>query len=65
MENILDAILFAVLVASGGLGLTSLAMFFLAAPTDDSEVRQRQRFEFTFFGVAGLVIMFVMWYAIS
>ena len=65
MENIFDALLFAVLVAAGGLGLSSWLMFFIPADTDDREVIQRQRFENIFFGLAGIIIMLVMWYAIS
>ena len=65
MENILDALLFAVLVAAGGLGLSSWLMFFIPADVNDREAVQRQRFENIFFGLAGIVIMLVMWYAIS
>lgn len=65
MENIFDALLFAVLVAAGGLGLSSLLMFFIPDADADREARQRQGFENLFFGVAGIVIMLVMWYAIS
>ena len=65
MENILDALLFAVLVAAGGLGLSSWLMFFIPADVNDREALQRQRFENIFFGLAGIVIMLVMWYAIS
>jgi hypothetical protein len=65
MENIFDALLFAVLVAAGGLGLSSWLMFFIPADTDDRQTVQRQRFENIFFGLAGIIIMLVMWYAIS
>lgn len=65
MENIFDAVLFAVLIAAGGLGVTSLLMMFAPADSDESEVVQRHYFESLFFGVAGLIIMLVMWYAIS
>lgn len=65
MQNIFDALLFAVLVAAGGLGLSSLLMLFIPADTDDQQAVQRQRFENIFFGLAGIVIMLVMWYAIS
>ena len=65
MENILDALLFAVLVAAGGLGLSSWLMFFIPTDADDRETIQRQRFENVFFGLAGIIIMLVMWYAIS
>lgn len=65
MENIFDALLFAVLVAAGGLGVSSLLMFFIPSDAEDKEVRQRQGFEYTFFGIAGIIIMLVMWYAIS
>lgn len=65
MENIFDALLFAVLVAAGGLGLSSWLMFFISADTDDRQAVQRQRFENIFFGLAGIIIMLVMWYAIS
>lgn len=65
MENIVDALLFAVLVAAGGLGLSSWLMFFIPANTDDRQAVQRQGFENLFFGLAGLIVMLLMWYAIS
>ncbi|MGM0524898.1 hypothetical protein [Idiomarina seosinensis] len=65
MENILDALLFAVLVAAGGLGLTNLLMFFIPSGAEDKEVIQRQRFENVFFALTGIIVMLVMWYAIS
>lgn len=65
MENILDALLFAVLVAAGGLGLSSFLMFFSSSAKAEKEVVQQQRFENVFFGIAGIVVMLLMWYAIS
>ncbi|WP_404402355.1 hypothetical protein LG288_04230 [Idiomarina seosinensis] len=65
MENIFDALLFAVLVAAGGLGLSSFLMLFSSTTATEKEAVQRQRFESVFFGVAGLVVVLLMWYAIS
>jgi hypothetical protein len=42
-----------------------LAYVFIPADVNDREAVQRQRFENIFFGLAGIVIMLVMWYAIS
>lgn len=65
MENIFDAILFAVLVATGCLGLASWLMLFAIDKSEPAEVKQRSVFEYGFFGVTGIVTMLVMWYAIS
>ncbi|MDV6315479.1 hypothetical protein [Idiomarina sp. HP20-50] len=65
MENIFDAILFAVLIAAGGLGLSSWLMLFGIDKSQPAEVKQRSVFEYGFFGLAGIIIMFLMWYAIS
>lgn len=65
MENIFDAILFAVLVAAGGLGLSSWLMLFGIEKSAPAEVKQRSIFEYGFFGLTGIIVMFVMWYAIS
>ncbi|MCP1339751.1 hypothetical protein NJR55_09105 [Idiomarina sp. M1R2S28] len=65
MENIFDAILFAVLVAAGGLGLTSWLMLFAIDKSEPAEVKQRAVFENGFFGLAGIVVVLLMWYAIS
>ncbi|RUO80457.1 hypothetical protein CWI84_05190 [Idiomarina tyrosinivorans] len=65
MTNILDAFIFAVLVASGCLGLTSLLMFFFHKNPEDAEAQQRERVEYSFFGLAGIIIMLVAWYAIA
>ena len=45
MENIFDAILFAVLIAAGGLGLTSWLMLFAIDKSEPAEVKQRAVFE--------------------
>ena len=50
MENIFDAILFAVLVAAGGLGLSSWLMLFGIDKSAPAEVKQRSVFEYGFFG---------------
>jgi hypothetical protein len=65
MENIFDAILFAVLVATGCLGVTSWLMLFAIDKSEPAEVKQRSVFEYGFFGLTGIVVMLVMWYAIS
>ena len=65
MENIFDAILFAVLIAAGGLGLSSWLMLFAIDKSDPAEIKQRSVFENAFFGLAGIIIMALMWYAIS
>jgi len=65
MENIFDAILFAVLIAAGGLGLSSWLMLLAIDKSEPAEVKQRSFFESVFFGLAGIVIMFLMWCAIS
>ncbi|RUO68895.1 hypothetical protein [Idiomarina ramblicola] len=65
MENIFDAILFAVLIAAGGLGLSSWLMLFAINKSEPAEVKQRSVFENVFFGLAGIIIMLLMWYAIS
>lgn len=65
MENIFDAILFAVLVAAGGLGLSAWLMLFAIDKSEPAEVKQRSVFENGFFGLAGIIIMALMWYAIS
>lgn len=65
MENIFDAILFAVLIAAGGLGLTSWLMLFAIDKSEPAEIKQRAVFENVFFGLAGIIIVLLMWYAIS
>ncbi|MDN7123346.1 hypothetical protein [Pseudidiomarina terrestris] len=64
MENIIAAILFAVLTAAGTLGVSSIGMFIFHRNADDRDAEQRARFEYGFFGLAGLVVMLLMWYAL-
>jgi len=63
MENIIAALLFAILVGSGTLGVTSLGMFAFHRH-DDRDIQQRERLEYAFFGLVGIVIMLMMWYAL-
>ncbi|RUO38716.1 hypothetical protein CWE13_03510 [Aliidiomarina shirensis] len=64
MGNLVDAILFTVLVASAGLGLASLIVGCLPAAAElDNEAKARGRIEAFFFGVSGIVIALVMWLA--
>lgn len=64
MENIIAAAIFAVLVAAGTLGVSSLGMFIFHRNPDQPEAQQRERFEYGFFGLAGIVVMLLMWYAL-
>lgn len=64
MENIIAAIIFAVLTAAGTLGVSSIGMFIFYRDADDRDAEQRNRFEYGFFGLAGLVVMLLMWYAL-
>ncbi|KFZ31553.1 membrane protein [Pseudidiomarina salinarum] len=64
MANIISAIIFALLVAAGTLGVTSLAMYVLHRNPDDRDAQQRQRIEYAFFGIAAIVVMLLMWYAL-
>jgi len=66
MANLADAILFAILIAAAGLGVTSIIVSFLPRPeTDDRRIIQRKQFELGFFGAAGIVIALLMWYALT
>lgn len=65
MTNIIDALIFAILTAAGVIGFSSLLMFVLHSDPDDLEAQQQTRVEYAFFGVAGIVVMFLMWYALS
>ncbi|MBG23234.1 MAG: hypothetical protein CMF22_07230 [Idiomarinaceae bacterium] len=64
MENIFAAILFALLTAAGTLGVSSIGMFLFHRNPEDRDSEQRERFEYGFFGLAGLVVMLLMWYAL-
>ncbi|RUO56027.1 MULTISPECIES: hypothetical protein [Pseudidiomarina] len=64
MENIFAAVLFALLTAAGTLGVSSIGMFLFHRNPDDRDAEQRERFEYGFFGLAGIVVMLVMWYAL-
>lgn len=64
MANIIAALIFTVLVAAGTLGVSSLGMFLFHRNAEDRDAEQRERFEYGFFGLAGIVIMLVMWYAL-
>ncbi|RWU12736.1 hypothetical protein EGC76_00485 [Pseudidiomarina gelatinasegens] len=63
MENIIAALLFAVLVAAGTLGVTSLGMFAFHRH-ENRDTQQRERLEYAFFGLFGVVVMLMMWYAL-
>ncbi len=63
MENIIAALVFALLVATGTLGLTSLSLFAFHR-NEDRDTQQRERIEYLFFGVFGIVAMLMMWYAL-
>lgn len=63
MENIIAAVLFALLVAAGSLGLTSLGMYIFHR-NENRDEQQRERLEYAFFGVVGIVVMLMMWYAL-
>ena len=64
MENIFAAILFAILTAAGTLGVSSLGMFIFHRDPDNAEAQQEARIEYAFFGIAGLVVTLLMWYAL-
>ncbi|RZQ56494.1 hypothetical protein CWI82_04115 [Pseudidiomarina tainanensis] len=63
MENIIAALLFAILVGAGSLGVTSLGMFAFHR-NENRDAQQRERLEYAFFGVFGVVVMLMMWYAL-
>lgn len=65
MINIFDAVLFAILVGAGVIGVSSLLMFVLHRNPVDADAEQQERVEYAFFGLAGIVIMALMWYALS
>ncbi len=64
MENIIAAIIFAILVLSGTLGVTCLGFFAFHRQPENIDVQQRERVEYAFFGVFGIVTMLMMWYAL-
>ncbi|RUO79639.1 hypothetical protein [Pseudidiomarina taiwanensis] len=64
MENIIAALIFAVITAAGTLGISSLGMAAFHTVEGDRDATQRERFEYLFFGVAGLVVMLLAWYAL-
>lgn len=63
MENLIAALLFAVLVGAGTLGVTSLGMFVFHR-NEDRDTQQRERLEYAFFALFGIVAMLMMWYAL-
>ncbi|MBR9908200.1 MAG: hypothetical protein GYB30_09130 [Gammaproteobacteria bacterium] len=63
MENVIAALLFAILVASGTLGVSSLGMFVFHRH-ENRDTQQRERLEYAFFGLFGVVVMLMMWYAL-
>ena len=65
MADIFHAILFTVLVAAGGLGISSIIMTLLPSPNPDADAKEqaKTRVEYAFFGFAGIIIAFVMWVA--
>lgn len=65
MTNIIDALIFAILTGAGVIGVSSLLMVLLHSDPENTEAQQQARVEYGFFGAAGLVVMFLMWYALS
>jgi len=64
MENVVAAIIFAILVGAGTLGVTSLGFFAFHRNPENVDAQQRERLEYAFFGLFGIVIMLMMWYAL-
>ena len=64
MENIVAALIFAVITAAGTLGVTSIGMFLFHRVPEDIDTQQRERFEYGFFGLAGIVVMLLALYAL-
>ncbi|RUO25285.1 hypothetical protein CWE09_00665 [Aliidiomarina minuta] len=65
MANLLDAIFFTILVASAGLGVTSIIMAFTSGgDTNNAAAKVEGLYENIFFGVSGLIIALLMWVAL-
>jgi len=67
MNDLLQAVLFTGMVATAGLGISSLIMMLLPATTegDAPEGRGEQLVEYAFFGIAGVVSALVLLLAMN
>lgn len=63
MANWLEPIAFGAALLCFVLGISSIIMSFML-PTTDAEVRIKQKVEYRFFGISGLIGFAVMLYAI-
>lgn len=61
MAHLFDAVLFMVLVASAGLGLTSIITGFIAPENAERKAVLKHRVESIFFGISGIVVALVAW----
>lgn len=63
MINLFHALLFTGIVAAAGLGLTSIIMTFFPVTPEGAtkEAKTEYRFEYAFFGFAGIVIALTCW----
>lgn len=57
MADMLAALLFALITASGALGVTSLGFFLFHRNPDDRDMQQQTRIEYAFFGIFAMVVM--------
>ncbi|WP_158771823.1 hypothetical protein [Paraglaciecola sp. L1A13] len=64
MSNWTDAILFGFGLVAFVLGVSSIIMGFIAQPAAQ-ESAMKSRVEYGFFGVSGVVLFMLFWYALS
>lgn len=57
MVDIIGAILFAIITATGTLGVTAVGFFIFHRNAANRDAQQEARIEYAFFGVSSLVIM--------
>lgn len=57
MVDIIGAILFAIITATGTLGVTAVGFFVFHRNASDRDAQQQERIEYAFFGIASLVFM--------
>ncbi len=57
MVDIIGALLFAIITATGAFGVTSLGFFLFHRNAADIDAQQQARIEYAFFGVALLAFM--------
>lgn len=57
MVDIIGALLFAIITATGTLGVTAVGFFVFHRNAADRDAQQQTRIEYAFFGVALLVFM--------